>query len=108
MLYKLCFYVPESHLEGLKTALFEKGAGRDGSFDLCSWQTQGSGQFRGLSGSHPFIGKEGELTEVSEFRVEMVCQAKYIKAVLAELIKSHPYEEPAYAVHESKTIQDFL
>ena len=48
------------------------------------------------------------MTEVSEFRVEMVCQAKYIKAVLAELIKSHPYEEPAYAVHESKTIQDFL
>jgi hypothetical protein len=33
-----------------------------------------------------------------EYKIEMVCDAQYIQAVIAALKKSHPYEEPAYQV----------
>ncbi|MCI5144291.1 MAG: NGG1p interacting factor NIF3 [Candidatus Electrothrix sp. AR3] len=105
-MYKLCFYVPESHLIEVKEALFNEGAGKFGNFDLCSWQTLGAGQFRGLDGSSQFIGNKNELVELSEYKVEMVCQDKYLKAVLKRLLQVHPYQTPAYSVYEIKTIED--
>ncbi len=53
-MYKICFYVPESHLEKVKEALFATGAGRIGDYDHCCWQTRGTGQFRPLA-SRPAI-----------------------------------------------------
>ena len=44
---KLTFYVPESHLEPVKQAVFEAGAGRIGDYDSCCWQIAGQGQFHG-------------------------------------------------------------
>ena len=35
-MYKLGFYVPESHLEPVKTALFEAGAGRTDGYALAA------------------------------------------------------------------------
>ena len=43
---KLVFFVPESHKETVKKAVFEQGAGRYDGYDNCSWETLGSGQFR--------------------------------------------------------------
>ncbi len=97
-MYKICFYVPASHLEQVKNALFEKGAGRVGNYDSCCWQIAGQGQFRALSGSQPFLGQHGTLETVDEFRVELVCADDLIEEVIASLKKSHPYEEPAYDV----------
>ena len=37
-MYKLCFYVPESHLEPVKKAVFAVGGGRIGAYDSCCWQ----------------------------------------------------------------------
>lgn len=34
-MYKICFYVPESHLEKVKEALFAAGAGKIGNYDSC-------------------------------------------------------------------------
>ena len=36
-MYKLCFYVPESHIEEVKIAVFAAGAGRIGEYDSCCW-----------------------------------------------------------------------
>ncbi|MEQ8952612.1 MAG: NGG1p interacting factor NIF3, partial [Gammaproteobacteria bacterium] len=58
-LYKIEFYVPESHLEQVKSAMFAAGAGRAGEYDSCAWQTLGQGQFRGLEGSSPYLGQSG-------------------------------------------------
>ena len=99
---KLNFFVPESHLESVKSALFDAGAGRIGDYDSCCWQTKGTGQFRGLEGSNPFIknkeGKKGEIEQVEEYKVELVCDDALIRDVVAALKHSHPYEEPAYDV----------
>lgn len=97
-MYKLCFYVPETHLEAVKSAVFAAGGGRIGDYDSCCWQVLGQGQFRPLAGSDPFLGKQGEVEQVAEYRVELVCERDHMAAVLAALKEAHPYEEPAYDV----------
>ena len=99
-MYTLFFYVPESHLEAVKTAVFAVGAGAIGDYQSCCWQVLGQGQFMPMAGSQPFIGKQNQLEKVAEWRVEMVVAAEYIKATIAALKLAHPYEEPAYAVYE--------
>lgn len=97
-MYKLCYFVPASHLEATKNALFVAGAGRIGDYDCCAWQCRGQGQFRPLDGSQPFLGQSGELEKVDEYRVELVCEDSAIRAAIAALRRAHPYEEPAYDV----------
>ncbi|HTM63802.1 MAG TPA: NGG1p interacting factor NIF3 [Gammaproteobacteria bacterium] len=97
-MYKISFYVPSSHVDQVKIAMFEKGAGKIGNYSYCSWQILGEGQFMPIAGSHAFIGEQNQLETVSEFKVEMVCDHAHIKEVIAALRQSHPYEEPAYQV----------
>jgi len=97
-MYKLVFFVPETHVEAVKNAVFEAGAGRIGDYDCCAWQTLGQGQFRPLVGSNPFLGQQGEIETVPEYRVELVCRDDLIRPALAALKAAHPFEEPAYDV----------
>ena len=97
-MYKLSVFVPATHLETVKTALFDMGAGKIGDYDHCSWQTLGQGQFRPLENSQPFIGQEGEVETVDEYKLELVVEDAHIKAVVAAMKLAHPYEEPAYDV----------
>ena len=97
-MFKLCFYVPESHLALVKEAVFSAGAGQLGDYDQCCWQTLGEGQFRPLAGSSPHIGELNNLSVVAEYKVELVCEAKIIHAVIEALKAAHPYEEPAFDV----------
>lgn len=92
----ICFYVPISHAEAVKSAMFAAGAGRIGNYDCCAWQTAGQGQFRPLDGSAPFVGKQGRLEQVEELKVEMAVQSDCLEAVVAALRQAHPYETPAY------------
>ena len=99
-MYTLCFYVPESALEQVKAAVFAAGAGRIGNYDQCCWQVAGQGQFRPLAGSNPVIGRQGAITTLAEYRVEMVCEAAHIAAAVVAMKAAHPYEEPAWHVLE--------
>ena len=104
---KVVFFVPESHKETVKHAVFEQGAGRYDGYDCCCWETAGTGQFKPLSGSQPFLGRQNELETVAEYRVEMICSEQHIKAVLVALVHAHPYETPAYDVQPIKMLEDF-
>ena len=102
---KLTVYVPATHVESVKDALFAAGAGRYAAYDRCSWQVPGEGQFRPLAGSQPFLGRAGEVERVSEFRVETIVPEEAAAAVLAALKAAHPYEEPAYdLVRDRKSV----
>ncbi|RBP25648.1 hypothetical protein DET50_12263 [Marinobacter pelagius] len=103
-MYKMCYFVPESHLEQTKQALFAAGAGRIGDYDSCAWQCKGQGQFRPLEGSDPYLGSQGEVELVDEFKVELVCEDSLIHDALKALKQAHPYEEPAYEIFR---IEDF-
>lgn len=104
-MYKLSFYVPESHLESVKAAVFAQGAGRVGGYEHCCWQAQGRGQFRPLEGSKPFIGQSGELATVAEWKVEMVVADELIHNAVKALKKAHPYEVPAFEVWRLSDLQ---
>jgi len=103
-LLKIEFYVPESHLETVKSAMFSAGAGKAGLYDSCAWQTAGEGQFRPLPGSRPFLGEQDKLETVVEFKVEMVCPESVIAEVITAMKESHPYDEVAYSVLRTENI----
>jgi hypothetical protein len=106
-MFKLSFYVPESHLEAIKNALFAKGAGRYKAYDQCCWQVQGEGQFRPLANSQPFLGQLYQLEKVPEYKVEMLCDDTVIREVVQTLLNVHPYEEAAYEVYRILTVEDW-
>lgn len=96
-MWKLTVFIPAEHLENVKEALFEAGAGATAhGYDRCCWQILGQGQFRPLEGSHPFIGSQGTSETVAEYRVEMLCGEERKSAVTEALLAAHPYEQPAY------------
>ncbi len=97
-MYKLTFFVPDSHLEAVKTAVFDAGAGQIGNYSNCCWQVQGIGQFVPMVGSDPHTGTQGKLETLDEWRVEMVVADDRLQAVIDALKASHPFETPAYDV----------
>lgn len=105
--YKLVFFVPESHKETVKSALFSKGAGQYQGYDSCAWESLGKGQFRPLEGSEPFQGQTNKIEKVDEYRVEMLCLRQHIKTILQTLIEVHPYEVPAYEAWPVQSLDDF-
>ena len=97
-MYQLIIYIPESHCDDVKSAMFKAGAGRYERYEQCAWQVRGQGQFRPLSGSKPFIGNQNEVTTVEEFRVEMICDDHSLNDAIEAMLEAHPYEEPAYTI----------
>ncbi|HEY1027706.1 MAG TPA: YqfO family protein [Pseudomonas sp.] len=104
-MYKLCFYVPETHLDPVKKAVFAAGGGRVGLYDSCCWQVLGQGQFRALDGSQPFLGQVGRIEQVAEWKVEMVVADELIHDAVKALKKNHPYETPAFDVWRLSDLQ---
>ena len=104
-MYKLCFFVPDAHVEAVKQAVFVSGAGRIGNYEACCWQVLGQGQFRPLPGSQPFIGETGVVQQVAEWKVEMVVADELIHAAVKALKQAHPYETPAFEVWRLSDLQ---
>ncbi|MDE3253523.1 MAG: Nif3-like dinuclear metal center hexameric protein, partial [Bacteroidota bacterium] len=59
-LMKLVTFVPLDHTEKVKNALFEAGAGQIGNYSEASFQTPGTGNFKGNEATHPFVGDPGK------------------------------------------------
>lgn len=107
-MYSLAVYVPEQALDEVKQALFAAGAGSIGNYDRCCWQVLGMGQFRALEGSDPTIGEQNKMTQVAEYRLEMVLDESVVKTVLKALYESHPYEEPAFHLVKTEYYKKIL
>lgn len=105
IMLKLIYYVPESHLEVTKQAIFEAGAGGIGNYQHCAWQVKGVGQFKPVKSANPFLGKLDELEQLEEWRVETIVSEEKASAVAKALKASHPYEEPAFEFMQILDIQ---
>lgn len=103
-MYQIIVYIPEAHLQAVKTALFSAGAGCIGDYDCCAWQILGQGQFRALENSNPYCGEKNIIETVAEYRVEMVCKDECLDKAIKAMIIAHPYEEPAYSVWPLSTV----
>jgi dinuclear metal center YbgI/SA1388 family protein len=99
MCYKLAVFVPVGHLEQVRSAIADAGAGWIGNYSHCTFSSAGTGTFKPLTGANPFIGSVGEIEQVEEIRLETVVPANRVKGVLEAMIKAHPYEEVAYDLY---------
>jgi hypothetical protein len=95
-MYVLVVYVPMSHINEVKQAMFDQGAGKIGDYEHCCWQVEGIGQFRALKGAQPFVGEINDVHKEPEMRIELMLTDDEIKPALNAMIDAHPYEEPAY------------
>ncbi|KAI1612943.1 structural toxin protein RtxA [Exophiala viscosa] len=109
-IYKLLFYVPQTHTQACLDAVWATGAGtwpngpghEPGALpkytDTCFVST-GTGQFKPAAHADPNIGKPGVVEYVVEDRVEMVVIGKgTVRWAVDELRRAHPYEVVAYFV----------
>lgn len=97
-MYQISVYIPKDFVENVKRNMFTAGAGSIGNYSKCCFEYTGIGQFMAEAGSRPFIGEMGRLEKVSEVKVEMVCEERFLKDSIKALKDSHPYETPAYYV----------
>ena len=100
VLYKLAVYVPNSHIDKVKNALFDAGAGHIGNYSHCSFSTQGVGSFKPLENTNPYIGNIGEIELVEEVKIETIVPQRILGGVISSMIKAHPYEEVAYDIYK--------
>lgn len=99
-LYKVAVYVPVSHEEAVRNALFNAGAGHIGNYSSCSFNIYGKGTFIPLEGTSPYIGKRGKLEKVDEVKIETIVKKEDLERVIDSMLKAHPYEEAAYDIYE--------
>ncbi len=98
-LVKLVTFCPSKHLEEVQQAMFNTGAGNIGNYDSCSYYSVGTGTFRPLDGSNPFVGKQNALHKEEEYRIEAIVPNYRLFDVVEAMKKAHPYEEPAYDIY---------
>jgi dinuclear metal center YbgI/SA1388 family protein len=97
-LKKLFTFVPADHVETVRKAIFNAGAGHIGNYSECSFNTEGTGTFRPCENTKPFVGKKGNLHQEKEIRIEVILPAFAEKNVVEAMQSAHPYEEVAFDV----------
>lgn len=98
-LKKLVTYVPTSHVDQVRNALFHAGAGNIGNYSECSFNAEGSGTFKGNEDSDPYVGEPGVRHTEQEMRIETVYPSNLESKILMALMLAHPYEEVAYDLY---------
>lgn len=91
-------FCPRESVNEVRLAIGKAGGGKFKKYDYCCFVTEGTGYFRPLEGAHPAIGTVGEITKVEEIKIECMCDAADIPAILEAVRAVHPYEEIAYDV----------
>lgn len=92
---KLSVMVPVDHLETVRLALFDAGAGTLGNYDSCSFSTKGEGTFRALDGANPYVGNIHEFHFEQEIRLDVILpvwlkRELKVRCVWFTLMKSQP------------------
>ncbi|MHB8858340.1 MAG: Nif3-like dinuclear metal center hexameric protein [Thermoleophilia bacterium] len=100
---KLAVFVPPEDLDRVRAGLFAAGAGGIGDYRHCSWVTEGKGTFLPMEGAHPAVGKVGRDEVADELRLETVFPSGKHDEIVAALMNTHSYEEPAYDIYPLET-----
>jgi len=99
-LYKIIIYVPQTHLEQVRIAACNAGAGRIGKYDNCAFMISGIASYRPLDGAKPFQGEIGQLERTGEVRLEVTAEKSVLEKVIKAVKMLHPYEEPVIDVYK--------
>jgi len=98
-LFKLAVYTPTDAAEKVRSTMCAAGAGWIGNYSDCTFQTKGTGTFKPLEGTNPYIGSKGELAKVDEVKIETIVPEEILENVIKDMLTVHPYEEVAYDVY---------
>ena len=96
---KLVVFVPPTHAQKVREALFAAGAGRIGAYGKCSFSVTGRGTFEVPKDAKPYLGAPGNFEQVEEIRLETIVPGYLLDAAVAAMLRVHPYEAPAYDVY---------
>jgi len=91
---KLEIFVPQEYALKIHKALAEIGVGVIGNYDHCVAMYPVQGYYRPLEGANPFEGKIGEISEGSEYKMEVNCRRDLVNQAIRLIRSIHPYEEP--------------
>lgn len=97
---KLVTYTIPKNANQVRNALFEAGAGSIGNYENCSFNSEGTGTYKGNENSNPVIGTLGELTETTEIKIEVTFEKHLESKILKALFQNHVYEEVAYEIYD--------
>jgi len=95
-LTKLEVFVPTSHADAVKNAMFNAGAGNIGFYDECSFSVSGSGTFRPVAGSNPYSGTQNIRENAGEELISVIFENFKQNRIVAAMKNAHPYEEVAH------------
>jgi dinuclear metal center YbgI/SA1388 family protein len=98
--HKIVTFVPPEHVDRVRDAMAQAGAGNIGHYRKCSFTTPGEGTFEGDETTKPAVGQKQRFERVGEVRLEMVVWPMFATDALKALKKAHPYEEPAIDLYE--------
>ena len=96
--FKLEIFIPESHFSALQKALQSVDAGHVGNYDSCLSYSRVRSTWRPLPGTNPYIGRENEVSDEDELKVEVTVRQESLTVTLAAIKDVHPYEEPVINV----------
>ena len=105
---KIVVTVPVNNIDSVRDSMCGAGAGVIGDYTYCSTCGLCIGTFVPNINANPYIGTNGVMERVEEYRLEVVCEVDKVKSVVAELRKSHPYEEPAIDIIPLIDESDFV
>ncbi len=107
-LSKVVTFAPPHAAAAIIDAMAGAGAGVIGRYTHCSYRGDGTGTFFPQDSASPVAGSPGKLNHEAETRVEMLTSRSRLEAVVAALVRAHPYEEPAYDVIETRANAGFI
>lgn len=104
---KIVVAVPPDYVSVVRDAMCAAGAGQIGEYSYCTMCGHIVGSFLPSENANPFIGEPGKPEFAEEEKLEAICPAEKVKAVLAAIRKAHPYEEPGIDLYPLLDEADF-
>lgn len=92
---KIQIVTPVDNAPAMRSAIGRAGAGEQGKYVYCTSSWRSTGRFLPLAGAQPAIGKVGEMEEVEEEIIQVICHKDKVADVIRAIKETHPYEEPA-------------
>lgn len=104
-LKKLVVFIPDGvHVENVRKAMCDAGAGWICKYSDCTFMGEGMGTFKPLEGTNPFIGETGVIEKTKEVRLETVVREDSLDDVVSAMLAAHPYEEVAYDIYTLENV----
>jgi dinuclear metal center YbgI/SA1388 family protein len=95
-LRKLFTFVPVDKAGEVRNAIFAAGGGQIGNYSECSFNAEGTGTFKAMTGADPYVGDIGKRHQEKELKVEVIIPAHLEGKIVAAMKAAHPYEEVAF------------